>query len=255
MPFGLCNAPATFERFMEKILQNKLMKICLVYLDDIIIFGKTFSEIINNLRNVFLRLREARLKVNPKKCNLLDTKVKYLGHVVSEEGITTDPEKISAVKNWPTPKSKKQIRNFLGFCSYYRTFVKGFSFLTKPLYNLTEDNVKFSWDESCQDAFEILKHELIFSPILFFPLERGEFILDTDQKFLIRTDHTSLRWLMSFRDLEGQLARWLERLQQYDFEIIYRKGKVHKNTDGLSRRPCEKNSCTYCTKIETKKEN
>ena len=177
MPFG-CNASATFERLMEKILQNYLLEICLVYLDDVIIFGKTFSEIMENLRKIFFRLREANLKVNPEKCNLLNTEVKYLGHVVSEKGVTTDLEKIVAVTNWPIPKNKKQIRSFLGFCSYYRKFVKGFSLLAKPLYALTENHRKFLWDNDCQNAFEILKRNLISAPILSFPLEKGEFILD-----------------------------------------------------------------------------
>ena len=99
MPFGICNAPATFERLMERVLQNILSKICLVYLDDVIVFSKTFEEMIENLRKVFLRLRSANLKLNPKKCSLFGREVKYLGHIVSEQGITTDLEKISAVKN------------------------------------------------------------------------------------------------------------------------------------------------------------
>ena len=98
MPFG-CNASATFERLMEKILQNYLLEICLVYLNDVIIFGKTFSKIMENLRKIFFRLREANLKVNPEKFNLLNTEVKYLRHIVSEKGVTTDPEKIVAVTN------------------------------------------------------------------------------------------------------------------------------------------------------------
>ena len=310
MPFGLCNAPATFERLMEKVLRNLLSKICLVYLDDVIIFGKSFTEMINNLKIVFLRLREANLKLNPKKCVLFNKNVKYLGHVVSAEGVVTDPDKITVVKDWPIPHTKKQLRSFLGFCSYYRKFVKGFSSLAKPLYMLTENQTKYVWGDECQKAFEKLKFLLCSSPILSFPREKGEFLLDTDasnigigavlsqkqegeerviayfsrvlnkaernycvtrrellaivdsikffrhyllgQKFLIRTDHVSLRWLLSFRDLEGQLARWMERLQQYEFEIIYRKGTSHNNADGLSRRLCESNNCQYCAKVEKK---
>lgn len=295
---------------MEKVLSGLISKTCLVYLDDIIIFGKTFSEMIANLEQVFLRLRAANLKVNPKKCVLFTQTVKYLGHVISSKGVSTDPEKIAAVKDWPIPHSKKLIRSFLGFCSYYRKFIKGFSSLAKPLYALTENKTKFVWEEDCQRAFEELKRMLSSSPILAFPKKEGEFILDTDasnigigavlsqkqgeeekviayfsrvlskternycvtrrellavvdslktfrhyllgQKFSVRTDHVSLKWLMSFRDLEGQLARWLERLQQYDFEILHRKGLAHKNADGLSRRHCETDGCTFCTKVEKK---
>jgi len=310
MPFGLCNAPATFQRLMEKILHGLLFKICLVYLDDIIIFGKNFNEMLNNLKKVFLRIRSANLKINPEKCVLFEKHVKYLGHIISLEGVTTDPEKIAAVKEWPIPHTKKQLRSFLGFSSYYRKFIKGFSSLAKPLYTLTENKNKFIWEEKCQDAFDELKRVLSSSPVLSFPREEGEFILDTDasnigigavlsqkqegkekviayysrvlnkpernycvtrrellaivnslkffrhyllgRKFLIRTDHVSLKWLMSFRELEGQLARWLERLQQYDFDVVHRKGLSHKNADGLSRRMCETENCQYCEKVERK---
>lgn len=143
MPFGLCNAPATFERLMEKVLRGLLSKKCLVYLDDVIIFGKNFYEMLENLKVVFLRLREANLKINPKKCVLFRKNVKYLEHVVSADGVTTDPKKIAAIRDWPAPHTKKQLRSFLGFCSYYRKFVKGFSSLAKPIYALTENQIKF----------------------------------------------------------------------------------------------------------------
>ena len=103
MPFGLCNAPATFERLMEKVLRPILNKICLVYLDDVIIFGKTFEEMFANLREVLFLLGKANLKLNPKKCSFFSREVKYLGHVVSENGIATDPEKIECVRSWPVP--------------------------------------------------------------------------------------------------------------------------------------------------------
>ena len=180
MPFGLCNAPATFERLMEKILQEILAKICLVYLDDVIVFSNTFEDMIKNLEKVFLRFRLANLKINSKKCHFFCREVKYLGHVISEQGITTDPDKINAVKNWPIPRNKKQVRGFLGFCSYYRKFVKGFSLVAKPLFSLTEQQVKFEWTLACQEAFEILKQRLVSSPILSFPRGTMEFILDTD---------------------------------------------------------------------------
>jgi len=310
MPFGLCNAPATFERLMEKILNQLLFKICLVYLDDVIIYSDNFEEMLSRLERVFARLRSANLKLNPKKCSFFKKEIKYLGHVVSKEGIKTDPEKISAVRDWPIPRTKKQVRSFLGFCSYYRKFVKGFSLIAKPLFSLTENSAKFVWTEKCGEAFKVLKERLITSPILSYPNSQGRFILDTDasnhgigavlsqkqgktekviayfsrvfnksernycvtrkellaiveslksfhhylygNRFIVRTDHISLRWLMSFKNLEGQLARWLERIQQYDFEIIYRKGKSHGNADGLSRRPCVGMNCGYCNKTELK---
>jgi len=111
-------------------------------------------------------LREANLKINPKKCTLFNKEVKYLGHVISE-GVATDPEKISAVREWPIPHTKKQLQSFFRFCLYYRRFVKGFSFLAKYLFTLTENQVKFAWGEQHQKVFEKLKM-LSSSPIRFF---------------------------------------------------------------------------------------
>lgn len=234
-----------------------------------------------------------------------------MGHVITENGISTDPEKVECIRNWPVPRNKKQLRSFLGFCSYYRKFVRGFSVIAKPLFVLTKNQNKFIWNEECQSAFPKLKQFLMSSQILSFPSETGEFILDTDasnhgigvvlsqkqengekviafysrvlsksernycvnrrellaiidsfknfhhylygQKFLVRTDHISLRWLLSFKELDGQLARWLERLQQYDFEVIHRAGRLHGNVDALSRRPCAEFSCKYCERIELRK--
>lgn len=106
MPFGLCNAPATFERLIEQFLQQHLFKICLVYLDDVIVFGESFEKIMANLE-VFLKLRTANLKLNLKKCNFFGRQVRYLCHVISAQGISTDPENIAAVSEWPVPQNKK----------------------------------------------------------------------------------------------------------------------------------------------------
>ena len=125
MPFGLCNAPATFERLMERILTGLHWEILLVYLDNVIIYGKTFDEELQRLQTVFQRLRESKLKLKPKKCHLFQKKVAYLGHVVSAEGVATDPEKIEAVKCWPVPGNQTGVRSFLGLASYYRRFIEG----------------------------------------------------------------------------------------------------------------------------------
>ena len=127
MAFGLCNAPATFERLMEEVLFGLPMSVALVYLDDNIVPGQSFSQHIANLRQVFERLRKAKLKLSPKKCILFQRKVQYLGHVVSEEGISPDPGKIEAVKTWPRPATVTEIRSFLGLCSYSRRFVPVFA--------------------------------------------------------------------------------------------------------------------------------
>lgn len=124
MAFGLCNAAATFERLMENILGDLR---CLVYLDDMIAHAKTFELELQRLTRIFSRLREANLKLNPKKCELFRRKVKFLGHVVSEEGVAIDPEKVAVVTNWPLPQNVKDVRSFLGLCTYYRRFVPSFA--------------------------------------------------------------------------------------------------------------------------------
>ena len=113
MPFGLTNAPATFQRLMEKVLYGLTPQRCLCYLDDIIVLGKTFEEALRNLELIFQRLRVANLKLKPKKCFLFQSRVTSLGHVVTEQGISSDPSKIEAIKHWPTPTSKSEVRSII----------------------------------------------------------------------------------------------------------------------------------------------
>ncbi|UYV72285.1 K02A2.6-like, partial [Cordylochernes scorpioides] len=311
MPFGLCNAPATFERLMETVLQGIPLETCLVYLDDIIVMGKSFEEHLINLERVLQKIRVARLKLNPRKCKPFKEKVRYLGHVISRQGIQTDPDRTETVRQWPVPRDVHQLRSFLGLCSYYRRFVPGFSNIARPLHRLTESGRPFSWTIDCERAMDKLKQALSSPPMLAYPDPGEPFILDTDasntgigavlsqtqdgverviayfsktlskpernycvtrrellaivksiehfhhylygQKFLLRTDHAALRWLLNFKSPEGQLARWIQRLQEYDMEIQHRKGKSHGNADALSRRPCPVN-CKHCSKAETQAE-
>ena len=180
MPFGLVNAPSTFERLMECVLKGLQWTECLVYMDDIISYSHTFDEGLKRLATILVRLKEANLKLKPGKCIFFQKQVKFLGHIVSSDGIQTEPEKISAVKNWPVPRNAKQIRSFLGLCSYYRRFVKNFAEIAKPLHELYEKNTKFLWTPECQKSFESLKDSLTSSPILGFPIPSVQFILDTD---------------------------------------------------------------------------
>ncbi|PIK59683.1 hypothetical protein BSL78_03414 [Apostichopus japonicus] len=169
MPFGLCNAPATFERLMEKILSGLQWQTCLVYLDDVIIFGKNFEEHIAAIDDVFTRFKLAGLKLSPKKCFLFKQKVEFLGHVVSKDGVSTDPSKVAVVKNWPRPNCVRDVRGFVGLCSYYRKFVKNFTLIARPLHRLTEKGKRFLWNEECEEAFNALKVALTSTPILAFP--------------------------------------------------------------------------------------
>ncbi len=312
MPFGLASAPATFQRLMEKVLSKLQYKTCLVYLDDVIVYSSTFEQQLIRLQEVLTRIKDAGLKLNPNKCHFFKKSVSYLGHVVSEEGVATDPEKIRAVKEWPTPKNVSELRSFLGLCSYYRKYIQSFSQIAKPLHVLTEKNRFFQWTDEAEKAFQKLKSMLISSPILAYPDENAPFILDTDasnchlgavisqiqdekerviayysrtlnkaernycitrkellaivaavkhfhvylygQKFLVRTDHGALTWLMRFKHPQAQVARWIEVLGTYNFTIEHRAGRSHGNADALSRKPCEGRDCKQCAKMEQNSE-
>ena len=180
MPFGLCNAPATFQRLMDLVLAGLQWSHCLVYLDDVIVLGKTFTEHLENLRTVFARLREAGLKLKPTKCAFLQPRVQYLGHIVSRDGVTPDPAKVEKVAKWPTPTTTKEIQRFLGFASYYRRFIPKFADVAKPLHRLTERGTPFCWTKEGKWAFEELRRRLTTSPMLAYPDFERPFILDTD---------------------------------------------------------------------------
>ena len=124
MPFGLCNAPATFQRLMESVLVGLARDTCIVYLDDILVLGKTFQEHLQNLWRVFDRLREAGLRLKPTKCHMGRRKVEYLGYIVSDQGVAADPKKVDAVQAFPVPNNLKCLRSFLGLASYYRRFIR-----------------------------------------------------------------------------------------------------------------------------------
>ena len=179
-PFGLANSPSTFERLMEDVLRGLQWSECLLYIDDIIIPGPTVDESLTRLEHVFERLREANLKLKPSKCILFQKSVKFLGHIVSEEGIHTDPEKVKAVQDWPVPRNVKEVKSFLGLCSYYRKFVQGFADIARPMHHACKKGTKFIWTETCQESFDKLKQALTSPPILIYPIPGKQFILDTD---------------------------------------------------------------------------
>jgi transposase InsO family protein len=314
MPFGLCNAPGTFERLMEEVLQGLQWASCLVYLDDVVIFGKDKQQLLQRMHLVFERLQRAGLKVKPKKCKFFQKETEYLGHVICGDGVKVSPEKVAAMKDWPVPKCVSELRSFLGTASYYRRFVLNFAQIAAPLHDLTKQNAKFVWSEACQAAFEQLKRVLCEAPVLAFPVKDAMFVLDTDasdrgiggvlsqlipvevnqaggtkyeervlayasrtldvherrycttrkellavvwfmryfrpylygREFIVRSDHSSLQWLCSFWEPEGQIARWLQVIGEYNFKVEHREGKKHGNADGLSRQ----GSCKQCGKCE-----
>ena len=180
MPFGLTNAPSTFQRLMETVLSGLVRKCCVVYLDDILVTGETFQEHLENLRQIFDRLKQAKLRLKPSKCQFLRQEVEYLGYIVSKDGVAADPAKVKAVQNFPVPADLKSLRSFLGLASYYRRFIPQFSVVANPLFSLTRKNAPFDWSVACQEAFDRLKQLLTQAPILAFPDFSQDFLLETD---------------------------------------------------------------------------
>jgi len=180
MPFGLCNAVATFQRLMDLALAGLNFDICLVYLDDIILHSKTLEEHLQRLEKLLQRLQEVNLKLKPSKCSLMQKTVVFLGHVVSGDGIATDPEKIKLVEEWPTPTNLKQLRGFLGLTGYYRKFVKGYAHIAGPLNRLMKKDQLYEWIEDCQEAFGELKRAMTSPPVLALPNDQDTFVLDID---------------------------------------------------------------------------
>jgi len=176
MAFGLCNAPATFSRLIDNVLGNLKWTIALVYLDDIVVFSRNFAEHLQHLRLVFEALRIGHLKLKPSKCNFAEPKLKYLGHIVSANGIEVNPETTDAVMRFPRPDLKptkiqkvKAVQSFLSLCSYYRRFIHKFSAIAHPLRKLTQKDVPFIWDDDCEMAFLTLKNKLTSPPVLGYP--------------------------------------------------------------------------------------
>lgn len=180
LPFGLCTAPSAFQALMNSVLRGIQYKSTLAYLDDIIIYSRTFEEHLEHVREVFQRLRDAGLKMKLSKCEFLKEEVNFLGHVVTPAGLHTDPEKVKVIRNLAPPKNVRDIRGFLGMCGYYRRFIQDFATLARPLTQLTRKNAHFEWTERCQEAFEKLKAFLTTAPVLMYPNVNKGYKLYTD---------------------------------------------------------------------------
>ena len=183
LPFGLTNSPARFMRTMDILLKGLKWSTCLVYLDDVITFSKTFSEHLERLTDIFRRFRRANLKLKPKKCHLLKQRIEFLGHEVSADGISPMPSKVKAIKDFPRPTSVKTLQSFLGLANYYRKFYKqNFAILAKPLYQLTEKPKRkdFTWRAEHETAFQALKNAIIEDITLAYPDFSKPFVVQTD---------------------------------------------------------------------------
>ncbi|WVZ80810.1 hypothetical protein U9M48_028260, partial [Paspalum notatum var. saurae] len=169
MSFGLTNAPAFFMYMMNSVFMNELDKFVVVFIDDILIYSKNEEEHEEHLRIVLARLREHKLYTKFSKCAFWLKEVSFLGHILSEKGVTVDPSKVECVLNWKQPETVTEIRSFLGLAGYYRRFIKDFSKTAKPMTSLTKKNAKYSWSPNCEEAFQSLKRSLTTAPVLAQP--------------------------------------------------------------------------------------
>ena len=298
MPMGLKGAPATFQRLMDLVMKGLKWDILLVYLDDILVFGRTADEHLTRLETVLERLSQAGLKLKPSKCHFGQSSVHFLGHIVSEQGIATDPSKTERVKTWPEPTNVSDLRAFLGLTGYYRRFIRDYAEKAAPLTDLTSKRKRFNWTSVHTEAFQRLKSELCSPPVLRYPIFHSQvpFILKTDasdiaagavlcqrqeeegehvvayasrkfnaaernypaferellavvwsmkhfrpylygQHFVVVTDNEPVTYLKRLKDPKGRLARWLQEICSFDFEIQHKSGKRHRDADALSRNP------------------
>jgi transposase InsO family protein len=294
LPFGLTNAPATFMHLMQSIFDPHLDHFVIIFLDDILIFSKSLEEHDKHVREVLEVLRKNKLYAKESKCEFFKEKISFLGHVVSAKGISMEEDKVKAIQEWPVPSSTTAVRSFLGLTGYYRRFVKGFGRIALPLTNLLQNESKFQWTESQQQAFDSLKQAISSAPVLAVADDSLTYVVTTDasgfavgatlsqdqgkglqpiaflshkldkhernypvheqellaviialkewrhylhgRKFKIITDHQSLRYLSTQPHLSSRQVRWSEFLQQFEFDIEYRPGRLNTAADALSRR-------------------
>ncbi|CAI7878745.1 unnamed protein product [Closterium sp. NIES-54] len=180
MPFGLCNAPATFQAEMNHILRPLLDECVVVYLDDILIYSKNMKEHVEHLRKVFEILRKNKFYVKLSKSDFALKKIQFLGHMVSAEGVHVDPRKIEAVKKWKVPENMKELQQFLGFTNYYNRFVPQYAKIAAPLTDLLKKDTPFKWDTPHQQAMEQLQTALTTTPVLI--------LLDPEKDYVVEAD-------------------------------------------------------------------
>ena len=291
MPFGLTNAPAAFMDLMNRVFQPYLDRFVIVFIDDIHVYSGNSEEHSEHLRIVLQTLRERQLYAKLSKCQFWLDRVAFLGHVISAEGVSVDPQKIEAVVNWKPPKNVSEVRSFLGLAGYYRKFVEGFSKIAAPLTKLTRKDVKYDWVDACHKSFDELKGRLTSAPVLVLPNGRDGFVVYSDASrqglgcvlmqndrviayasrqlkkheqnypthdlelaavvFALKiwrhylygvpcrifTDHKSLKYIFTQKELNLRQRRWLELIKDYDCTIEYHPGKANVVADALSRRP------------------
>ena len=180
MPFGLMNAPATFQALMSQVLRNINWRYVLCYIDDIFVFSPTFEVHLQHLSEVFQRLRDAGLKLTPSKCFFAQKQIRYLGHILSKGGILPDASKFERVQKLPVPKNSSDVKSVLGLFNFYKKFIQGYSKICAPLFGLLQKDKAFVWNDTCQKAFDTLKDSLINATILAYPDMNRPFTLSCD---------------------------------------------------------------------------
>ncbi|XP_077559123.1 uncharacterized protein LOC144174347 [Haemaphysalis longicornis] len=297
LSFGLKNAPYCFSSLMDKVLRG-FDDFALPYLDDVAIYSASWPEHLEHLRSVLSRLREAGLTIKAPKCQMARAEVTYLGHVIGRGHRRPSEVKVAAIRDFPQPRTKTDIRSFLGITGYYQRYIPRYSELASPLTDALRKNepLTVAWDEAKEQAFADLKNALTSHPVLNSPDYSEPFVVQCDasdrgmgvvlcqkadcneehpvlyasrkltireeaysasekecaclvwavqklacylagSKFIVETDHCPLTWLHTMSSKNGRLLRWSLALQQYTFEVRYKKGKLNGNADGLSRSP------------------
>ncbi|KAA3473393.1 reverse transcriptase [Gossypium australe] len=254
---------------MNRIFRPYLDKFAIVFIDDILIYSRDESEHVEHLRIVLQTLRDKQLYAKCSKCEFWLWKVRFLGHIVSADGIRVNPSKISTVIDWKPPRNVYEVRSFLGLAGYYRRFVKGFSMIATLMTRLRQKDVKFEWFENCQQSFDQLKALLTEAPVFVQPESGKEFVIYSNaslnglgcvlmqegkvgryciciqnlassflygEKCHIFTDHKSLKYVMTQKNLNLRQRRWIKLLKDYELVIDYHPGKANVVVDDLSRK-------------------
>ncbi|KAK8938405.1 hypothetical protein KSP39_PZI010909 [Platanthera zijinensis] len=269
MPFGLANAPSTFQAVMNEIFRPLLRRYVLVFFDDILIYSRTWDDHLEHVRHVLTILRENQLFAKKSKCSFGKSQVEYLGHLVSARGVQADPQKIESMVSWPQPTTVRALRGFLGLTGYYRRFVKDYGKIARPLTQLLQKDA-FQWSIEADEAFRALKQAMTTTPVLALPDFSKEFVVETDasgvglgavlmqegrplaysarlwphgrwgfrrtrrrcwQLYMQSRCGDPISWASTSR------SKWLTKLMGYDYEIVYKQGRENVVADALSRLP------------------
>ncbi|KAH9248152.1 hypothetical protein BASA81_014228 [Batrachochytrium salamandrivorans] len=235
MPFGLANAPAQFQRMMNSLLRDVIGKHVLVYLDDIVVYSENMSDHIVQVQNVLRVLQDNGLYCKAEKCHFYKSEIKYLGYIISADGLRMDPSKISAVQSWPTPKKVRDLQVLLGFTNFYRALIHDYSSMTANLTKLFKKDAPFVWGPEQEKSLQDLKTAFAKSDFLTHPDDSRPFILETDASDYAISGVLS-QVLMTTKKLTRRQARWSLELSEYDFSLTHRPGKLNGRADSLSRR-------------------